>query len=726
MKHSEQKKQFSEPKMREFLEIQSHERFAKIYFKFSTTPLVVLSKKEIYMFNPEFKYYQHVDQTGRMMSLVSEVLHTALNTFNEYFQKKYFELKSDKTAEKEYRKEAMNDMVKVMKQVNTATKSIETTTFIKNVVEQIISKSLLSREEQEMLNRLENHLNFRNGKLDLKTMEFTDRTEDDFVTEYLNYDFQLKPNKVIKSEVTEVLKKICNSDDGDFDFITNFLAYCITSETKEQKYLNVVGPSASNGKSTIIKLMEEALSIYIFKAKKDLFSEAYSKGHKYFAQTKNKRIVYIEELDKKKVDADLIKDVVDGNQINNEVLFATTEKIDINFKLMFLSNNLMNFDADSGIKRRLIHFEFRNKFVAQQDLEKERANHKIGKVFQLDNSLVSKFHNNDDYKNALIHILIKKAKQYFDKGLTVPEKYVEIAKEICEENDKFKNFFENHFEVTNDESDRIAKDELRDMYNSHTKCNFSASSIMTDIQRLQLKYERGLRCMYNGMSVRGVIVGIKKKTGEQEDEVPTKEVPSKKTTKQELPDPNGLDYGMPCTELDNDDIIRRLKDKEEEVNDLNEQYEKMRLEHEELKERFEDTREALKEIQRGYPELKLAYEKVKEETEKEANKKVFYYKKWFATLTDEEKKEEENLQYNERIVESVHRGKCGTDWVNEYEEIEKKLKTPQPAPAKVKSVLSIIDGSDDEDEGEEESTTINVKGYKIVKAINALDIDFIE
>ena len=39
----------------------------------------------------------------------------------------------------------------------------------------------------------------------------------------------------------------------------------------------------------------------------------------------------------------------------------------------------MNFDADSGIKRRLIHFEFRNKFVAQQDLEKERLNHKMVK-----------------------------------------------------------------------------------------------------------------------------------------------------------------------------------------------------------------------------------------------------------------------------------------------------------------------------------------------------------
>ena len=568
----------SDSNMRRFLEIQSHERFANIYFKFSTTPLVVLSKKEIYMYNPEFKYYQHVDQAGRLMSLVSDVLHKALNDIHQHFKNKLLEVKTDAELDQSDKDEALNELKKVIKQVNTATKNIETTTFIKNILEQIISRSILSKEEQEKLQRLDNHLNFRNGKLDLKTMQFSERSEADFVTEYLNYDFQIKPNKVVKSEVVEVLKKICNSDDDDFDFITNFLAYCITSETKEQKYLNVVGPSASNGKSTIIKLMEEALSIYIFKAKKDLFSEAYSKGHKYFAQTKNKRIVYIEELDKKKVDADLIKDVVDGNQINNEVLFATTEKIDINFKLMFLSNNLMNFDADSGIKRRLIHFEFRNKFVAQQDLEKERINHKIGKVFALDNSLVSKFHNNDDYKNALIHILIKKAKQYFDIGLTIPDKYVEIAKEICEENDKFKNFFENNFEITNNDSDRLAKDELRDMYNTFSKCNFSASSIMTDIQRLQLNYNRGLRCMYNGVSLRGVIIGIKKLKGQQSE-------PVKVVAKQ-----SDLDFGLdmePEPEITNDYDPEYTDRLEKDLRETQKQYTELQIEHDDLKEQFE-------------------------------------------------------------------------------------------------------------------------------------------
>ena len=700
----------SDSSMRRFLDIQSHERFANIYFKFSTTPLVVLSKKEIYMYNPEFKYYQHVDQAGRLMSLVSDVLHKALNEIHTHFKNKLLEVKTDAELDQSDKDEALNELKRVIKQVNTATKNIETTTFIKNVLEQIISRSILSKEEQEKLERLDNHLNFRNGKLNLKTMEFGERSEADFVTEYLNYDFQVKVNKEVKSEVVEVLKKICNSDDDDYEFITNFLAYCITSETKEQKYLNVVGPSASNGKSTIIKLMEEALSIYIFKAKKDLFSEAYSKGHKYFAQTKNKRIVYIEELDKKKVDADLIKDVVDGNQINNEVLFATTEKIDINFKLMFLSNNLMNFDADSGIKRRLIHFEFRNKFVCLQDLEKERINHKIGKVFALDNSLVSKFHTNDSYKNALIHILIKKAKQYFDSGLTIPEKYVEIAKEICEENDKFKNFFENHFEITNKDGDRIAKDELRDMYNSYTKCNFSASSIMTDIQRLQLKYERGLRCVYNGVSLRGVIVGIKKLKGQAE---PNKQAHD-----------SGLDYGIefvPEPEVTSDHDPEYTEKLEADLREKNKQYTELQIEHENMKERFEEMRKALKEMQsQGYPELKLAYAEVKDRAKEMANEKCVYYKKWYATLTDIEKKEEDVRKYNEGACQSENRiGK--TCWEREYEKIEKKLKSPPLQPAKCKSIIDFIDDSDDEDEG----PTIRIKDNKIIKAIEC-ECDFLD
>ena len=220
-----------------------------------------------------------------------------------------------------------------------------------------------------------------------------------------------------------------------------------------------------------------------------------------------------------------------------------------------------------------------NKFVEKADLDKEKSNHKIGEVYVLDKSLVSKFHDNDDYKNALIHVLIKKAKNYFKSGLIVPAKYIEIAKDVCEENDKFKNFFDNHFDITNNENDKITKDELRDMYNHHTKCNFSASSIMTDIQRLQLKYEKGLRSVYNGISIRGIIVGIKKKTVHYEEDICEENNESMQP----------INY---CQKLQDDEPYKtKYMQLEKDLAELNLGYEKelteLKLENEKLRLEFE-------------------------------------------------------------------------------------------------------------------------------------------
>ena len=50
--------------MRRFLEIQSHERFANIYFKFSTTPLVVLSKKRSTCITPSLSIIDTLTNLG--------------------------------------------------------------------------------------------------------------------------------------------------------------------------------------------------------------------------------------------------------------------------------------------------------------------------------------------------------------------------------------------------------------------------------------------------------------------------------------------------------------------------------------------------------------------------------------------------------------------------------------------------------------------------------------
>jgi len=500
----------SDNEIKRFLTIQSHERFAKLFIENCTSKILVFDENEVYVYNSEFNYYQITPSISLIMNIISKVLHGILEQWQTKFEKEQIQI-MNLDIDADEKKLKSNRIRETIKQNNMAIKNIETTTFIKNIITQVISTLTLSPEKVSALNTLPNYLNFRNGKLNLKDLKFSVRTPDDFITEYLDYNYSPEVDIGIQNKIKTVFKQICNNRDEDYNFILSHLGYCITSETKEQKYLNAYGASASNGKSTIIKIMEAVFNIYVFKADKRLFSESFGKSHKYFSGMKNKRIVYIEELDKKKTDGDLLKDIVDGNKMNNEVLFGTTEKIDISFKLMFFSNNIMNFDADSGIKRRMIAMEFNSIFAEAEDLAEKRATYPNSDVFKIDRNLLDMFKNNVEYKNAFMHLVIEESRSYFKNGLTIPESYKKATNDLCDENDKMKQFIENQFEITKRDEDRITKDEFHELYSAHTKCNYAWTSILSDIKRLGLCYDGGKRAIYKGVTIRGVLIGIKKK-----------------------------------------------------------------------------------------------------------------------------------------------------------------------------------------------------------------------
>ena len=120
----------------------------------------------------------------------------------------------------------------------------------------------MEEEERNKLNTLPFHINFRNCKVHIKTGNIEQRTPDDFITEYIDFDYIPEPDMEITKYIKKMLKRICNNDKEELELILSFLGYGITSETKEQKLLNIWGPLASNGKSTLIKIMNMVFSIY--------------------------------------------------------------------------------------------------------------------------------------------------------------------------------------------------------------------------------------------------------------------------------------------------------------------------------------------------------------------------------------------------------------------------------------------------------------------------------
>ena len=71
-----------------------------------------------------------------------------------------------------------------------------------------------------------------------------------------------------------------------------------------------------------------------------------------------------------------------------------------------------------------------------------------------------------------------------------------------------------------------------------------------------------------------------------------------------LPDPHGLDYGLSCEELKDDELLRKYNNSEKELNDLKDQFEKMRLEFEQYKLNYP------KEVITQEKEMELQQEKI--------------------------------------------------------------------------------------------------------------------
>ena len=375
-----------------------------------------------------------------------------------------------------------------------------------NAISKSASKKIYDKTFYSKLDTNKSQFHFLNGYVCLKTGEFKKRTKNEYCSKSVNYHYN-ETRHVEKMEyIKRECKKICNDSDDILDLILSWYGYCLTGETGLQKCLFCVGESASNGKSTINTAFDKSFSAYSHKMDRQTFESGYSKAHKGLSCVKGNRSVYIEELDiKKRVNEALFKDVIDGNRINNEVLYGTTESIEINFKLIFISNILAKFTTDEGIKRRGMIIYFKNQFLEDIKFTGAKGTYLIDKSFE-------KCFENDDYKLAFFHILLDYSMRYYEKGMTISPYYRQAVKnfeDLSGENDKMKSFMDANYIVTGNEKDVVNKQSFIDTYASHYNYNsVDWVGLLSDVKRFKLDYNCDQRSLYKGKSLKGVIRGI--------------------------------------------------------------------------------------------------------------------------------------------------------------------------------------------------------------------------
>ena len=362
-------------------------------------------------------------------------------------------------------------------------------TFLKSKMSVIFDKKPFDIGEQDHYN-----INFKNGVYDMKNKIFRERCYYDYITKWLDYDY-IESEKIsaeIHTDVLDFFKKI-QPDKEQRDLTIGFLSYCLTGNIDKQKFKMNIGYSAQNGKSTELGIHDKCFPIYTKKLNRETFDTGYTKRHKHIIDILNNpiRLAYVEELSERKMDTEFIKDFVDAKKISCEVMFGTDETKKIQAKMMTVGNSDFNAKTDEGLKRRGLIQHYTSKFVKEGEFSEE--NHIYERIDGFENRFAD-----DKYKNAYFHLLL----QYTD-NLIIPKVNEDAFKEVCDDNDHFKNTLFDSYELTGDPNHAVYWKDICVLFGS-TPAKANRKNISNEMKRLNLMYDKDKFC--NG---KGCYLGLK-------------------------------------------------------------------------------------------------------------------------------------------------------------------------------------------------------------------------
>ena len=332
--------------------------------------------------------------------------------------------------------------------------------------------------------KLDNHpykLAFLSGFYNLRDKEFCKGYSDyDYVTKTIPFDYT-EPTREQTEFVKNILFKICNCNPSHYNYYLGVLGQALLGDAELEKALYFcVGVGGNNGKTLIFEALADIMPNYVSKIERKTFEKGYAKAHKHLAGTKGKRIVYVEELSTKEQDIELAKEIADGKNIKNEIMFGTDELIMIMFKLFFLSNCQANLKVDGGIGnryRQLCHNSRFNKETTEDNYE--------ALDFIQDKTLADKLKG--VYKHALLQLFMEAGHEYTKTNtLIIPDEFEEAIANTLEANDEVKMWFNDNCEYGNEF--KCSKKELEEQISKPLR------EIQNEIQRItNLKYDRTLR-----------------------------------------------------------------------------------------------------------------------------------------------------------------------------------------------------------------------------------------
>ena len=396
-------------------------------------------------------------------------------------------------------KESEKDKKKLKEQINSY-KGYEkkfnmggfTSQFIK-----LLKTSLCDNSFIKKLDRNPNKIAFKNGMLDLETGRFRNRLRyNDYLTELIDKNYETSTYEE-KKWVEDVIEQICNSDKEQAEYYKSVLGFALLGTPhKEKSIFGIVGEKANNGKTTPLASLEKIAPCYVRKMSNEALMKNSTKAHKHLVCFEKARLVYCEEIPNKKINTDLLKELGDGKEIQNEVMFGTSKSIVLCGKLFMISQKPMDFATDEGIITRYKQLQFNHRFLKEDHEDYHLVDDKT--IFKADKTLCEKLEGK--YAMAFLNVLFEYAQMYLKEGQLkkIPAFFAEKTQETLKNNDVITEWWEENIEIGNDY--RLAKEEV-----NKNRGSIPLKELLDFIKKKGFKYIKD----HQHLGMKGIFTGLR-------------------------------------------------------------------------------------------------------------------------------------------------------------------------------------------------------------------------
>ena len=401
----------------------------------------VIHQEMIYYFNNKTKLYESIDKR--------QFENYVFNFYNN----------SAKKIKKTLKKVDEVDEV-VVKKIKEMISQFDNNTYITDV----IKRSFTNLYDANLITKLNSEPNMfpiREGrKINLRTLEVTERTKEDF------FDYESDVDYLEKSDLKHAEKffsQVMKNKEAR-KFLQKILGYSITGENMARCFFIWFGHGA-NGKSVIMTLLDLILGCQYTQCDKSIFMKSKSStgASPEKMELMNRRVGAYSEgetAENIEMNTSIIKQITGKDKITGRHLYGNMVKFNSYIKLHMLTNYKPPLDAEEAMKDRLVYIFMDSRFCKEPKLKNE---------YKIDNDFVNKLQTK--YLSEVFTWICQGAKMFYDEGCSIdmPEDFKKRTEAIFKEQDSIETFITRAIKITGNKKDFIRKKELFTEYNSF--CN---------------------------------------------------------------------------------------------------------------------------------------------------------------------------------------------------------------------------------------------------------------